>query len=142
MNFFYIHSFSTCFLCTKYIMCKTPTQTNSQAKSGTTKKGLSSNSTVDRTNNARSRSPIRKSRTAVRVRARNSTKKNNNTSEPSCDAASDISNDEMEQDQPSTKSSNGNRRSPVHEFASKISANEYQCKICLKVRIFTLSFYI
>jgi hypothetical protein len=123
-------------------MCKTPTRTNAQAKSGTIKKGLSSNSTIDRTNNGRSRSPIRKSRTAARVRTRDSTKKNSNTNEPSSGATSDISNDEMEQDQPSTKSSNGNRRSAVHEFASKMSENEYQCKICLKVRIFTLSFYI
>ena len=120
-------------------MSKTPT--TSQARTATTKKKTPSTFPVSRTNSARSRSPIRKSQSAVGLRTRDTDKENNNPKESFDDASSDISSDKIEQDQLSTKSSYNKRRSPVHEFAVKMSTNEYQCKICSKVRNFILLFY-
>jgi len=120
---------------TRYPMTKTPTPMKSQASGRTVRKTFASSSTIERTSSARSRSPVRTSRTEASTKAKDSRNKENNAKESSFDVASDMSDDEQEQEMPPTNAKDTYRPSVVHEFATKTSANEYECKICSKVRI-------
>jgi hypothetical protein len=122
-----------CFTRYIYLMCNTANA--SQSNSATTQKKSTSRPINERTRNVRSCSPIRNERRPTNTRTGNMTKKTNTSGESSCDGPSDISNDEAEQEQPPSKPSNVNERSPVHEFATKMSDNSYECSICSKVRM-------
>ena len=115
-------------------------QSASQARAAVKKK-TSSACLVDRTNRARSRSPIRKDPAAVGPATRDAGKDNDNSEATFDDTSSDISSDETEQDQSSATLSDEKRRSPVYEYAVKMSVNEYQCKLCSKVHHSVLSPY-
>jgi hypothetical protein len=108
-------------------------QSTSQARVAVKKK-TSPACLVDRTNRAHSRSPIRKDPAAVGPATRDAGKDKGNFKATFDDTSSDISSDETEQDQSSATLSDEKRRSPVYEFAVKMSVNEYQCKLCSKVR--------
>jgi hypothetical protein len=120
-------------------MSKPPTASQARVAG---KKKTSSACLADRTNRARSRSPIRRDPAAVGTAARDTGKDNGNVRATFDDTSSDISSDETEQGQSSATLSDEKRRSPVYDFAVKMSVNEYQCKLCSKVRHSVASSYV